>query len=83
MKKFKLIEEGRLNRNDLVNLKGGDGPIKSCEPIGDLKFSIIPCYAYTFCPKYTNCLNTEKYTNCHKWEDVQPCKKFKGIVLQP
>jgi len=77
MKRFKIVEEGRLNRNDLVNLKGGDSPCFSCDPIVDKKYVEKPCYLYTFCPKYTNCSSLNIYFVCGLWEDKKPCAKYK------
>jgi hypothetical protein len=77
MKSFELIEEGRLNTIDMSKIKGGF----TCSPIGDLKYSVTPCYAYTLCPIYTNCSDELHYAACGLWKDIQDCPQFKATAL--
>jgi hypothetical protein len=45
-KKFKVIEEGRLNRNKLGEIVGG----KTCLEEGDLKYRVVYCKLHAECP---------------------------------
>ncbi|MBP1631466.1 MAG: hypothetical protein H6Q15_2359 [Bacteroidetes bacterium] len=64
MKKFKIIEEGRLSKKDMSSINGGsDQPI--CKPT----YSITPnCLAeLATCPIYWSCNNTS-YISCRNFK---------------
>ncbi len=61
-KKFKVIEEGRLNKQSLGEIKGG----WLCTPTDESKYTVVLCKKlYAVCPKfYMSCLPDNGYTEC-------------------
>ena len=62
MKKFKIFEEGRLNKSEMLRLVGGSCVRYQCTP----NYNISECFtAHSSCSGvYTSCNSISSYTAC-------------------